>query len=441
MDINCIDNQNGEGGNRVIKKNTMQKLTLKQVNQNLKALSEQVRHAFKQQDFATAETILREVLQIAPQHPLAWMDLSSATLRQSKHELAYQSAMRAIQYMGDQVDPNIYDGLAEICHELGKTDEQIYYGRLAITTKKQSVANEPQWAFPSDFPAPFNPHNLQENIISYSLFGNLPRYGETAILNMQLAKEIYPEWTCRFYVDDSVPSLVLQRLAQHGAQVVQVNEQQKQISGLYWRFFVMDDPTVKRFLIRDADSFLSYRERAAVDEWLSSSYWFHKMHDGYSHTELILAGMWGGCTGVFKHLQTDIDAFIATGNYTNQRVMDQHYLRYCIWPTLKNSVLIHDRYAYNSHALAFPAQQRYAPYEQDPKFHVGANEASAIIHIHFEHQLSQHIVLFVKDQADQTICSYELNSDFKPQIDLQLPQYYAEKIKNDEWYIATQPKI
>jgi hypothetical protein len=421
--------------------NKNETMSLGHVNELLRALSEKTHAAFRKQNFKEAQHLLHDVLKIAPYQKTAWMDLASATLRLGEHELAYEYSLKCIHFMGNDVDPNVYDGLAEICHELGKTDEQIYYGRLAISLKKQSVVHESQWAFPSDFPAPFNPHNPQENIISYSLFGNLPRYGETAILNMQLAKEIYPEWTCRFYVDDSVPPSVLQRLVQQGAQVVQVNEQQKQMSGLYWRFFVMDDPTVKRFLIRDADSFLSYRERAAVDEWLNSSYWFHKMHDGYSHTELILAGMWGGCTGVFKGLHANIDAFIATGRYTNPRVMDQHYLRYCIWPTLKNSVLIHDRYAYNSHALAFPAHQRYASYEHDPKFHVGANEASAIIHIHFEHQLSERIVLFVKDQADQTICCYELKSDFKPQLDLQLPQYYAEKIKNDEWYITTQPKI
>lgn len=67
----------------------------------------------------------------------------------------------------------------------------------------------------------------------------------------------------------------------------------------------MDDPTIKRFLIRDADSIVSHREKAAVDAWLKSDKWFHLMRDNYSHTELILAGMWGGCTGIFiilKHI-------------------------------------------------------------------------------------------------------------------------------------------
>ncbi|MDR0068730.1 tetratricopeptide repeat protein, partial [Acinetobacter sp. 11520] len=92
---------------------------------------------------------------------------------------------------------------------------------------------------------------------------------------------------CRFYVDDTVPVLVQQRLKEKGAQVIQVADSQKQLSGLFWRFLVMDDPTIKRFLIRDADSIVSHREKAAVDVWLKSDKWFHLMRDNYSHTELI----------------------------------------------------------------------------------------------------------------------------------------------------------
>lgn len=72
---------------------------------------------------------------------------------------------------------------------------------------------------------PFSP-NPQENIIAFSLFGANPRYCETSILNTKLAQEIYPEWTCRFYVDESVPELVQQRLQANGAQVVHVSPTQ-----------------------------------------------------------------------------------------------------------------------------------------------------------------------------------------------------------------------
>ena len=49
------------------------------------------------------------------------------------------------------------------------------------------------------------------------------------------------------------------------------------------------------------------------------------MRDYYSHTELILAGMWGGCTGVFHQVEALISDYIHSGRYLNTRVMDQHF--------------------------------------------------------------------------------------------------------------------
>ena len=49
-------------------------------------------------------------------------------------------------------------------------------------------------------------------IISFCLWGDNPKYTEGAIKNAQLASEIYPGWKCRFYVGQSVPSIVLMRL-------------------------------------------------------------------------------------------------------------------------------------------------------------------------------------------------------------------------------------
>lgn len=90
--------------------------------------------------------------------------------------------------------------------------------------------NEPVLPIPNHAPPEFG-LNPQENIIAFSLFGANPRYCETSILNTELAKQVYPEWTCRFYVDDTVPVLVQQRLKEKGAQVVQVTDSQNNYQG------------------------------------------------------------------------------------------------------------------------------------------------------------------------------------------------------------------
>mgnify|MGYP006292180853 FL=1 len=45
--------------------------------------------------------------------------------------------------------------------------------------------------------------------------------------------------------------------------------------------------------MRDADSVLNIRERAAVDDWLASGAAFHVMRDHPVHCDLMLAGMGG----------------------------------------------------------------------------------------------------------------------------------------------------
>jgi hypothetical protein len=55
-----------------------------------------------------------------------------------------------------------------------------------------------------------------------------------------------------------------------------------------WRFLPAGDETVSVMASRDLDSPLTTRERAAIDEWLSSDLSFHSMRDHPSHGVSIL---------------------------------------------------------------------------------------------------------------------------------------------------------
>ena len=235
------------------------------INKKLEVASKGFHAAIAKNDYQEAYKHILVAHKLVPNHAGILMDMAFSELKMRNYERSYQHYLQAIQCSGGAVNPNIYDGLAEVCHFLEKKDELIKYGSLALESKKKLVKDQ-AILHEISTPAPiFNPNNPKENIIAYSLFGGLPRYCETAILNMDLAKEIYPEWTCRFYVDSTVPVNVRERLILKGAEVVQVGSEQAQLSGLFWRFLVMNDPNVNCFLIRDADSLVSYRERAAVD--------------------------------------------------------------------------------------------------------------------------------------------------------------------------------
>ncbi len=132
-----------------------------------------------------------------------------------------------------------------------------------------------------------------ENIISFSLYGNLPKYCEGAIKNVLLHKVYFPDWICRVYYNSSVPKEYLERLKEVGAQVIDMSESNINEYGMFWRFLPYDDKNVLRFLVRDTDSRLSMREKYAVDDWIKSDKSLHIMRDHPYHNVKILGGTWG----------------------------------------------------------------------------------------------------------------------------------------------------
>ncbi|MEM9736996.1 MAG: hypothetical protein AAF908_10385, partial [Pseudomonadota bacterium] len=67
----------------------------------------------------------------------------------------------------------------------------------------------------------FDASRSTRNVISFSLFGEDPRYLEGAKRNAVVARALYPGWVARFYIDDRVPDAVIDALLAEGAQVMQ----------------------------------------------------------------------------------------------------------------------------------------------------------------------------------------------------------------------------
>jgi hypothetical protein len=181
-----------------------------------------------------------------------------------------------------------------------------------------------------------------QNVIAYTLWGNQPRYHVPLLENTRIRPHLFPEWTIRIYHDDTVDAGYLAQLAALGAELrpMRLPPNVPPHRALLWRFEVIADPNVLRFLVRDADSLLTVKERVAVDAWLRSEFHFHAMRDWYSHTDLLLAGMWGGVGGILPSPSVLLQA------YTPWRVesdhIDQDLLTATVWPTIRRNVLIHD---------------------------------------------------------------------------------------------------
>jgi hypothetical protein len=278
-------------------------------------------------------------------------------------------ACRAALALGS-VSPNVHDCLCDALTQLGHHQEALLAGRTALEAKHARFGGrEPIVSMPAQPPPPFNPAHPAENVIAYSLWGAEPRYLVPLLESIRILPHLFPAWSIRVYYDTSVDHGYITDLGQRGVQLRQMvlPAGQPGHRRLLWRFEAIRDPSVKRFLIRDADSLLSVKERVAVDDWLQSDRYFHTMRDWHTHTDLILAGMWGGVGNI---LPPPLDLFRAsTGFRIENNHIDQDILSETVWPAIRHSVLIHDSvFTGTLGSVPFP------PYGELPAgSHVGQN--------------------------------------------------------------------
>jgi glycosyltransferase involved in cell wall biosynthesis len=184
-----------------------------------------------------------------------------------------------------------------------------------------------------------------KKIISFSLWGDKPKYTIGAIKNADLAGKIYPGWICRFYCGKTVPASIIERLKRFdNVEIVHMNERGNW-RGLFWRFHPASESDVAVMISRDTDSRLSYREKAAVDEWLKSDKCFHIMRDHLLHIladnkRTILGGMWGAKAGCVPGMSDLVNRY----EKENRWQSDQEFLNAKIYPLIKDRSLVHDEF-------------------------------------------------------------------------------------------------
>ena len=145
-------------------------------------------------------------------------------------------------------------------------------------------------------------------IIAFSLYGDIPMYTEGAVQNVLLANKIYPNWTSRFYVDNTVPKKVTDELLDLGAQVyfIKPNKNIANRQRSLWRFLALGE--VCRVLFRDTDSRVNSREKLVIENWLESGKTYSRIwdstHKDDGHSNPLMAGMWGAVSTTTKDKKT-----------------------------------------------------------------------------------------------------------------------------------------
>tara|TARA_B100000287_G_C20674758_1_gene794776 strand:+ start:570 stop:1202 length:633 start_codon:yes stop_codon:yes gene_type:complete len=176
-------------------------------------------------------------------------------------------------------------------------------------------------------------------VIAFSLWGDNPKYTLGAIKNVEIAKELFPDWTCRFYLGEDVPEYIIQQLGKLDAECCPMSG--FGWNGMFWRFFAADSHDT--MISRDTDSRLGEREKVAIDEWLDSDKDFHIIRDHPYHATEILGGMWGARNGILKGIKGMIKNH-NNGSFDDKYQVDQNFLRDVIYPIVKDKAIVHDEF-------------------------------------------------------------------------------------------------
>ncbi len=194
-----------------------------------------------------------------------------------------------------------------------------------------------------------------KKVLSFSLWGNNLMYCAGAILNALIAKQIYPNYECWYYIhQESVPEEIIQRLSElDNTKIIIKNGDINKCKPMMWRFEAIDDPEVEIMLSRDTDTRILLREKMAVDEWLKTDKKFHIMRDHPHHCAVIQAGMFGT-----KKLEAIPCWTELINNYSpkqNYKCSDQDFLQDIIYPIIVNSSVKHCSFnKYEMDAIDFP---------------------------------------------------------------------------------------
>lgn len=312
-------------------------------------------YLFAAGDHRSTAVVMGQVVKLQPGDAESLTNYGVALSRTGQVAEAAKALERAVELAPEAV--NTRDALAAACYRLKRFEETRKHGERSLELKDAGAARQKPFSIPASLPA-FSAGDPTRNIIAFSLWGDGRKYTEGAVANAEASASLYPGWTCRFYVDATVPEAVRGKLVASGAQVHMMTRKNP-FDGLFWRFLPLNDGHTRHFLVRDADSVINTREQAAVGEWLASGKAFHVMRDWWTHTEVMLAGLWGGVGGVLPPLTSLLKEFRppALANWH----VDQWFLRQMVWPTARRSCLIHDSKYRALGAKGFPAGSGLPP--------------------------------------------------------------------------------
>jgi hypothetical protein len=175
-----------------------------------------------------------------------------------------------------------------------------------------------------------------KKIISYSLYGDNPKYINGLKYNLNLLDKVFsnPSWIMRVYYNNSVD--IKNFISHERVEYINVGEDNNY---MFWRFYVWDDPEVEIYLCRDIDDRLNFWDYNMVCEWEKTSHNFTVARCHLQHNVDILGGLWGGKPRNFSFKMKDLISEFSNRHDTTRYNDDQIFLSECVWPLVRQETL------------------------------------------------------------------------------------------------------
>ena len=221
-------------------------------------------------------------------------------------------------------------------------------------------------------------YTTMKKAFSFSLYdsgnyygGDNHKYTYNCVANILIAEKLFPDWKVYVYYDTTIPANIINFLnkSKHVVAFDMTTHWLSLIDKMMWRNLAIDDTTLDVVCVRDCDSWLSYREKLIIEEWLNSDKDLHIIRDHCYHSKYMMGGMWGVKNHIITNMEETMkEYFKHKQNYRVHSGDDQDFLKDYFYNKIDNGkILVHLGNQYNNRGEPIFNRGGYFPSEQNIK--------------------------------------------------------------------------
>lgn len=179
------------------------------------------------------------------------------------------------------------------------------------------------------------------NTFSYCLYGGYSsRYYPVLLSNIELIATYFPDWKVYIWIAPDVDQQFIRKLRSYPHVVLR----ETGVTGpanMIHRFYTIDEPGIDLMMVRDADSLIHWKDRWAIQEFVSSKFIAHTIRDNIEHTAPLMGGLWGIRKSSGISLRDEYAKYREDLTRGHRLAHDQNFLYDVIYPKVLPNLLVH----------------------------------------------------------------------------------------------------